>query len=68
MIMISNLMAVAMIGVHQINDVLMAVTMFFDLCVVFRDGLRKFCKIMGYRTGVRRKQHAHSQSYPKQAF
>jgi wobble nucleotide-excising tRNase len=60
MIMIRDLMAVAIVGVHQINDVLMGVTMFFDLCVVFRDDLRKFCKIMGDRTGVRRKDHAQS--------
>lgn len=62
MIMIRDLMAVAIVGVHQINDVLMGVAVLFDLRVVFRNDLCQFRKIMGDRARVRRKQHTNRQS------
>ena len=60
--MIRNLMAVAMIGMHHINDVFMGVAVFFNLGVMFRDDLCQFGEIMGDRTGVRRQEHTNRQS------
>lgn len=67
MIVISNLMAMAMIGVHHINDVFMGVAVFFNLGVMFRDDLCEFREIMGDRTGVRRQEHSYRQSDGQQS-
>ncbi|MEP2530789.1 hypothetical protein [Shimia sp.] len=59
--MVRDLMAVAMVGMHQINDVFMGVDMLLDLGVMFRDNLRQFGEVMGDRAGVRRQQHTNRQ-------
>ena len=44
--MIRDLMAVAMICMHQINDVFMGVAMLFDLGVMLGDDLCQFVEVM----------------------
>lgn len=55
MVVIGDLVAMAVIGVHDIDDVLMGVAMFFDLGMMFGDDLCQFCEVMGNRTRVRRR-------------
>lgn len=59
--MIRNLMAVAMIGMHQVNDVFMCVAVFFDLGMMFRDDLCQFGEVMGDRTRVRGQEYTNRQ-------
>jgi hypothetical protein len=59
--MIRDLMAVAMVGMHQINDVFMGVAMLFDLGMMLGDDLCQFSEVMGDRAGVRRQQHTNRQ-------
>lgn len=60
--MICDLMAVAMVGMHQINDVFMGVAMLFDLGMMLGDDLCQFSEVMSDRAGVRRQQHTNRQS------
>ena len=60
--MIRDLMAVTMVGMHQINDVFMGVAMLFDLGMMLNDDLCQFSEVMGDRAGVRRQQHTNRQS------
>ena len=60
-VMVRDLMAVAMIGMHQVNDVLMGVAMFFNLGMMFGDNLCQFVEVMGDRAGVCGQQHTNRQ-------
>jgi hypothetical protein len=60
--MIRDLMAVAMIGMHQVNDVFVGMAMFFDLDMMFRDDLCQFGEVMGDGTGVCGQEHTNRQS------
>ena len=66
-VMICDLMAVTMIGMHQVNDVFVGVAMFFDLGMMFRDDLCQFGEIMSDRTRVRGQEHTNRQSDGQQS-
>jgi len=59
--MIRDLMAVAVIGMHQINDVFMGMAMFFNLGMMLGDDLCQFSEVMGHRAGVRGQEHTNRQ-------
>jgi hypothetical protein len=59
--MVRDLMAVAMMSMHQINDVFMGVAMLFDLGMMLGDDLCQFGEVMGDRAGVCGQQHTNRQ-------
>jgi hypothetical protein len=65
--MVRDLVAVVMIGMHQVNDVFMCMSMCFDLGMMFRDDLCQFGEVMGDRTGVRGQEHTKRQGDGQQS-
>jgi len=59
--MIRDFMAVAVIGMHQINDVFMGVAVLVDLGMMLGDDLCQFSEVMSDRAGVRRQEHTNRQ-------
>lgn len=59
--MVGDLMAVLMIGVHQINDVVMRVAMFFNLGMMRGDDLCDLRDVMRHGAGIAGQENAHCQ-------
>jgi hypothetical protein len=59
--MIRDFMAMAMVGMHHIDNVLMGMPVLFDLGMMLGNDPRQFCEVMSDRTGVCGQKHTNRQ-------
>jgi hypothetical protein len=67
-VVVRNLMAMTVIGVHQVHDVFMGVTMFLDLSLMVRHDLGEGCEVVGHGARICRQHDTHRQGDRKYAF
>ncbi len=67
MVMIRDFMAMIMIGMYQVNDVFMRVSVLLDLGLMVCNDFGECHKVVGHRTGVCRQHDAKRQGDGKNA-
>ena len=67
-VVVRNLMAMTVIGVHQVHDVFMGMTMFLNLGLMVRHDLGEGCQVVGHGAGICRQHDADRKSGDKYAF